>query len=362
VIRQLLGLVLVGVAAPAMAQDPVSVRIGAFLDTYYAWDTGRPVARDRPFTTAAVRHDEFNINLAHVDLQLTAPRTRARVALQAGTSVQVNYADEPTRGDISGPSLSRHLQEAYAGVKLGEELWLDAGIFFSNIGQESWLSIDNPTYLRSFTADYTPYYSSGVRATWTPTPTLSAQVHLINGWQVISDGNDAKAIGTRVEWIPATGAVIGAASFVGREGSDGDGRGTRAIFQGFARVPLGPRSTAWLTVDRGTEGRTVGPSAEWWSATGIVELAVGPRTALALRAERFVDRDEVVVATSLGRGFATTSGSVTVTHRLAPDVTWRTEVRGVRSGEAVWPDRAGSARDGVVAVSSLALRWGGQAR
>jgi hypothetical protein len=39
-------------------------------------------------------------------------------------------------------------------------------VFFSPVGMESWMSRDNPTYTRSLVADYSPYYSAGVKATW----------------------------------------------------------------------------------------------------------------------------------------------------------------------------------------------------
>src|SRR6266545_2105193 len=69
----------------------VSVVVGAFIDGYYAYDFGRPTDFDRPFTTQATRHNEFNIGLAYIDAKLAGPRIRGRLALQAGTAVQSNY-------------------------------------------------------------------------------------------------------------------------------------------------------------------------------------------------------------------------------------------------------------------------------
>lgn len=147
------------------------VTFGGFVDGYYAWDFGRPPSFDRSFaggtvfTTQPPWHNEFNVNLVFVEARLDAPRVRGRLALQAGTSVQSNYSGEPTNGSVSGSSLARNLQEAYAGVKLGSTVWVDAGIFYSHVGMEGWVSRDNPTYTRSLVADYSPYYQSGVKAT-----------------------------------------------------------------------------------------------------------------------------------------------------------------------------------------------------
>lgn len=345
-----------GLVAPSVAQTtPPRVRIGAFADAYYGWDAGRPSSHDRAFTTQAARHDEFNVNLAHIDATMTGDRVRGRLALQAGTSVQVNYAGEPTTGSNSGPSLSRTIQEAVVGVRLRPGVWVDGGVFFSHIGQESWISRDNPTYTRSFTADYTPYYSSGVKVTWSASAKLTAQLHLLNGWQNIAEGNARKAIGARIDWMPRRGVAFGWTSFHGDEQPEASARRMRNLQQLFAR--LDPRSdlTLWLTADKGWERPDEGPTSTWGSVTAIAERHVSPTVALAVRAERFVDRDGVLIPVADPRGFAVNSASVGVNLRLPEGVQWRTEARGYWSDGAVWPDRQGSRRNTAALVTSLSI-------
>ena len=175
-------------AAKAAAPDTVvKVTFGGFVDGYYAYDFNRPPSIDRSYTTQPARHNEFNINLADVEAKVDGPRVHGRLALQAGTSVQSNYAGEPTIGSVSGSTLSRHIQEAFAGYKVADKLWIDGGIFFSHIGNEAWISRDNWTYSRSFVAEYTPYYETGVRAVWQATPTFTVTGVVVNGWQNISE-------------------------------------------------------------------------------------------------------------------------------------------------------------------------------
>ena len=71
------------------------VTFGGFIDSYYAFDFNRPASFDRAYTTQPARHNEFNVNLAFIEAKIDAPRYRGRLALQAGTSVQSNYAGEP---------------------------------------------------------------------------------------------------------------------------------------------------------------------------------------------------------------------------------------------------------------------------
>ena len=71
--------------AKAAPDTAVTVSFGGFVDGYYAYDFGRPKNIDRVFTTQAVRHNEFNVNLAYVEAKLSGARVRGRLALQAGT-------------------------------------------------------------------------------------------------------------------------------------------------------------------------------------------------------------------------------------------------------------------------------------
>ena len=170
----------VSIAHAQPSDTTTKIRVNGFIDTYYAYDINRPADGERRFTTQAVRHNEANTNLAWIGVSAERRRMRARVALQAGTSVQVNYAGEPRIGATSGPDVSRFLQEAVVGAQLSDKVWIDAGIYYSYIGLEGWSSSDNPTYTRSLVADYSPYYLSGAKLTWTVSPerAMSAMIWL----------------------------------------------------------------------------------------------------------------------------------------------------------------------------------------
>jgi hypothetical protein len=159
--RQLLVLICLALPASLHAQGTptdtaTKITFGGFVDGYYAYDFNRPATLDRAYTTQAARHDEFNVNLAYVDATLSGPRLRGRFAAQFGTSVQANYATEPRLGTLSGPDVSRFIQEAFVGYQLAPTLWIDGGVFFSPFGSESWISRDNWTYTRSLIAENSP--------------------------------------------------------------------------------------------------------------------------------------------------------------------------------------------------------------
>ncbi|MGE0442663.1 MAG: porin [Gemmatimonadales bacterium] len=350
-------------ARSAVAQEATGPKVtfGGFLDAYFAYDFGRPATFDRAFTTQPARHNEFNVNLAHLEAKLEGNGIRARLALQAGTSVQSNYAAEPTVGAVSGPSLSRHLQEAVAGVRLGRTVWLDGGVYLSHIGSESWASRDNPTYTRSLIADYSPYYQAGAKVTWTPSGTVTAQLNVVNGWQIISENNTAKSVGFRVDYAAAPSVTLSAYNLIGNEIPSGAGGRTRWFQGASARVAPSVRSLVIATFDVGVqEGADGERSSTWYGGALIGRLQATPRVAVSARVERYADPDQVIIVTGGADGFRVWGGSVGLDVVTAERALWRTEFRGLRSSARIFPDRdglGGLGRGNALLVTSLGVTF-----
>jgi len=350
------------VPARAAAQDTTrAVTLGAFVDTYYAWDAnGAALANfDRPYVTQPARQDEFNVNLAFVEARLSGPRVRGRLALQAGTSVVANYAGEPRTGTVAGPDLARLIQEAVVGVRVAPALWVDAGVYFSHIGQESWISAQNPTYTRSLIAEFTPYYESGVKATWAATPKLTAQFDVLNGWQDIANVNRDRAVGMRLDYAVSPRLALGYDNFIGNVAPDTAPSQLR-VFNEILAAVTGGRTQLWLTFDYGVQSRApAAGTATWFGGAAIVRYAVSPKVALAGRLEDYEDRDGVIVATPSPDGYRLAGASFGLDVSPEAGVLWRTEVRAFAARAAVFPLHAAGAygrRDAFI-VSSLALTF-----
>lgn len=373
-IRAAVGLLIVTAACPALAQTStstgsdsasradtaVTVSFGAFVDSYYAYDFGRPKNFDRLFTTQAARHNEFNVNLGYVEAKLASSRVHGRLALQAGTSVQSNYSGEPTIGSVSGPSLSRFLQEAFAGYAITPKLWIDGGIFFSWIGMEGFISRDNLTYTRSLSADYTPYYMSGARVTWQPSPKLTALLAVVNGWQNISETNQDKGIGARLDFTPTSTTTLSYYDFFGNEVGSGRLRTLNGV---GLKSGVTPTLTVQANFDYGTQDKpdNVGHSS-WWSSGLIGKVQVTPTVGVSARVERYSDPDQVIIVTGVVPAFKSTmaSGGIDVAPLANTRVLWRSEVRGTWADNSIFPDRSetsGLSKHNYVVVTSLALTF-----
>ena len=339
-----------------LRDSTLTLTLGAFIDGYYAYDAGRPPTRERAYTTQAVRANEFNVNLAHIDARISGQRLRGRLALQAGTSVQANYAGEPTLGSTSGASLARHLQEAYVGYRAHDRLWVDAGIFFSNMGAEGWISSDNYTYTRSLVADYSPYYSAGVRAVFQATPRLVARVDLINGWQNISETNTDKAVGTRLDFTARESVTLSHYTYVGTETG-----GRMRLFTGVsALAAVTPRLKLEVEADIGQQGRASGSGADTWHG-GVLAArwAFTPQVAFIARGEWYNDPQQVIVVTGGPEGFRASGGSLGIDVTPVEGFMWRTELRHLGADAPVFVDRdagSGTSKSNLVVVTAFTLR------
>lgn len=330
---------------------------GAFVDGYYAYDFGRPRTHDRPFTTQAARHDEMNVNLAHVEARYASPTVRGRLALQAGTSVQLNYAGEPDALPGSQPNQLPLVQEAVLGVAVAPSLWIDGGIMLSHLGSESWISSDNPTYTRSLAAEFSPYYEAGVRATWQALSTLSAQLNVVNGWQNVAENNHDKAAGVRLDWAATPALTLSYANLVGREPHAVRGEhGVRVFHDAIARLQPSAATLLVATADFGTQD-----GDGWYAASLAGRHWLTPGLGVNARVERFADRSGVVAATGVDAapGLVANGASLGVDVARGPAV-WRTELRTLFGADgAVFPsrDRGGASSSSVALVTSLSARF-----
>jgi hypothetical protein len=208
-------------------------------------------------------------------------------------------------------------------------------------------------------AEFSPYYEAGVKATWSPSARLTAQLHVLNGWQNIAETNRSKAVGMRVDYAVSPHLSVGYDNFIGNEQPDSVPSQLRVFNEVLASMTAG-RLQAWLTLDYGAQRRRPAPgTATWYGGAAIARLSLSREVAVAARLERYADPDGVIVSTGSPSGFRVNGASLGLDVAPAAGVLWRSEVRGFAAQGAVFPLRGGSAfgrRDGAV-VSSLALTF-----
>jgi hypothetical protein len=298
---------------PAAAQTTSSAEttFTGFVDLFAAWNPNEPANHENFFPgagTSAKRANEFGINL--VQVQWTRPTSDENplgftVALVAGEGTEVVHGGEP-----GGPGKSRYVYQASVSWKLENGLLLEGGIFPSHIGMEGFYSKDNWNYTRSIIGEASPYYQTGIKASYAFNDRWSGRVDLVNGWQLINDHNDGKSLGTQLAY---SGDALTASlnTFFGPE-LPGDDDSLRKFVDVVALYRPSPALQIGGTVDFGSQEVPGGGDAEWNGAGVYGRYAVSPRNALALRAERFSDPDNGIT------GAAQTVREATLTWEARP--------------------------------------------
>ena len=177
-----------------------------FLDVNYTHSFNNPNDNTVVGSTALSRNNEVQLSALHFGGDFYYKGARARVMTQFGTrSIVVPRNDySPYRGQYQLVNAYRYLSEAYAGYHINKlyGINIDAGLFMSYIGLNSFYQAENWEYQASFTSDNTPWFFNGVRIQIHPTKHLKIEPWLVNGWQSYGKFNSMPGFGGNITWIP----------------------------------------------------------------------------------------------------------------------------------------------------------------
>ncbi|MES2780995.1 MAG: outer membrane beta-barrel protein [Bacteroidota bacterium] len=176
-----------------------------FIDVNYTHSFNDPNDNTVVGSTALARNNEVQLSALHFGGDFNVNNTRARIMTQFGTrSIVVPRNDySPFRGQYDLANVYRYLSEAYTGYHFNK--WyginVDAGLFMSYIGLNSFYQAENWEYQASFTSDNTPWYFNGVRIQIFPTKNLKIEPWIINGWQSYGKFNSMPGLGGSITYL-----------------------------------------------------------------------------------------------------------------------------------------------------------------
>lgn len=343
-------------AAPAPA-TPSPLTFYGFVDGYFGLDSKAANGNDRPgFLYSHDRQNEFTVNQGLLGMRYDDGKVRGAFGLHAGSYVTANYAAED--------QVFKHLYEAYAGFRPFEKAWLDVGIFGSHIGFESAISKDNWTLTRSVMAENSPYYEAGARLTYEVGPKLTLTGLVLNGWQNIRETNQAKAVGTQIQWKPTDKLLINSSTFYGNEQPTDLPRRRRYFHDFYVSYAATDRLSLALVFDVGKQGneRSGAKADTWHTGAVFVRYKLAEKWTAALRGEYFnADRGVVVNSISPEAGnadFKVRGASLNFDYAPTSNVLVRVEGRALNGKTGVFarPDDPGNRNYGNL-TSSIAISF-----
>ncbi len=157
-------------------------------------------------STALARNDEMQVSAVHLGGDFSYKGARAHIVTQFGTRSTVIPRNDysPYRGQYELADVYRYLAEANAGYHFNilYGINVDAGMFMSYIGLNSYYQAENWEYQASFTSDNTPWFFNGLRVQIFATKKLKIEPWIINGWQSYGMFNKQPGVGGNITWCP----------------------------------------------------------------------------------------------------------------------------------------------------------------
>jgi hypothetical protein len=176
------------------------------VDVNYTYSFNNPVDHTVIGSTALARNNEMQVSAAHIGGDFYYKGARAHIVTQFGTRSTVIPRNDysPYRGQYQLADAYRYLAEANAGYHFNvlHGINIDAGMFMSYLGLNSYYQVENWEYQASFTSDNTPWFFNGLRIQIFATKKLKIEPWIINGWQSYGMFNEQPGVGGNITWCP----------------------------------------------------------------------------------------------------------------------------------------------------------------
>ncbi len=329
--------------------DSVVLRPTGYVDVAYAYSFNEPPNNTIAYSTTPSRHNELMLTMGRIGLRASNSDVRGAIVLHAGTFVDANY--------VGADAGWKYIQEASVGARITDGLWVDAGIFPSHIGFEGMAPIDGWTYSRSIVADYSPYYETGVKLTWSPTPELSVAGVVVNGWQNIVDNNQQKSVGTQLVWAPSSTFKLNWSTLLGTEANASGFQSTRIYNNLFAVITVADVLDIALLGDVGLQEGSNGVTGTVLYGGTILRYHFSPVVRVAVRGEMYQDPDGVIVSTGTEDPFETMSASANLDVEPIRGLVWRIDGRFYSAPNQIFPSKDGFVNTNTIVTTSLSLSF-----
>jgi hypothetical protein len=194
---------------PRTKEAPLDSKVftGEFrADTNFTYSFNKPIDDTISGSSEVFRSGEFQVTQLGIGGDFHYDNVRGRLMTQFGLYSQTTPRNDAStaRGQWNLDGAYRYVSEAYGGYHWDKlnGINVDAGIFMSYVGLDSYYQFDNWSYQPSYVSSNTPWFFNGVRIQIFPSDKLKIEPWIINGWQSYGKFNHAPGLGGQVLWRP----------------------------------------------------------------------------------------------------------------------------------------------------------------
>ncbi|MHA8080197.1 outer membrane beta-barrel protein [Aquirufa regiilacus] len=301
--KKVLFLCLITISAWAQT-DTLHYTFGAYIESYYGHSLTNPQSREKSeifYNQTTLNQPAVNLGL--IEFSASKSNWTFRGDFMLGTYSQKNLASEP--------GLLKHIYQLNAQLQLAPKHQLIVGIMPSHIGLESAKNRENPSFSRSYIAENSPYYETGLAWSYSPTKRMNLKVLALTGWQTMH--RFRPALGTQITIQNAKGLRFNSSGFIGDEG-----KGMRIFYDNYVQIPISSRFLWTLCQDTGFESGKF-----WHGGATFLTWKAKPSLKFTGRLEYFNDPQAIILVESL----KDVSQSLTVDYELKSWSMLRTEFK-----------------------------------
>lgn len=348
--RLALAAAVLGTAAAAHAQsttpDPAKLTVNGFASAAFSYNDNKPPSELNTLRVFDFDDKEVKLDVAELVVQRTTPSAGDvgfRVDVTAGQSIpKLTTAYGLFRDTDTGEPEDFDLQQAFVTwvAPVGTGLKIDFGKWVTPAGAELIEGYDgfNDHYSRSILFGYAiPFTHTGAKATYNFGKVALTGL-AVQGWDNFKDNNDAKTFGGQLALTPSPQFSAYATFLNGAEQTDNDDDKRKLVdLVGVFK----PTPAVALTVNYDwAEEDGLGPGgreAQWNGIAASLKLTLSPSFAVAVRGERFDDRD----GARTGEPQVVKEFTVTPEFRFGKNVVLRGDLRRDKSDALVFDSDEG---------------------
>ena len=235
------------------------------------------------------------IDLAQIQFAKDAPEGGLGYKLKLSAGETAKYIHSAGLGN---PNDEFDLTEAYVDyvAPLGSGLKLRFGKFATYLGAEVIEARDNFNYSRSFLFNYAvPFTHTGFMAAYKFSDAFTANLYLVNGWDVTTDNNNGKSVGASFVLTPVEPVQLTFNFMYGPEQANNSSH-NRFLFDWIGALKVTKQLTLMANVDYAREDSDPlngGRNSEWYGAAVYAKYDFTDFFGTSVRAEYFDDKDGV---------------------------------------------------------------------
>jgi hypothetical protein len=291
-------------AAPPPIPWYQTISFNGLVSTSYVANFNEPASRTNQFRVFDSSDRTIALDVVELVVQRTVSQpgdAGFRADFTFGTSVPRATAALGLFRDGSGQAGDFDVQQAFLSyiVPAGRGVRVDAGKFVTHIGYEVIEGYDgfNDNHSRGLLFGYAePFTHTGLRVSYPFSDRVSAQVHVVNGWDDARDNNSGKSIGAQLAVTPSSRVAI-TANYLGGPEQAGNDSHLRHLVDLVATIKATPALTLTANYDYGHEAGTTLPDtagggvrdSAWQGVAGYARYTLSGRAAVTLRGEWFDD-------------------------------------------------------------------------